>query len=152
MGPRELFCAPLPSAHVSFGHCWKEQIAKSEPFIWAAVWYFGRVKQWKISIQTHIYSTIGRLLSSVKAAYWKSLPCCLSKSVQPPISYNFGESKVNLHVIGLPCFSISNLNYVPLDSFFSHKIYKIIVGIKYLHDDVTSSLHWQGFLLELHAG
>lgn len=43
-GARRVVSPPSP-AHVSFGHCWNEQIAESKSFIWAAGTDFGNVKE-----------------------------------------------------------------------------------------------------------
>lgn len=36
---------PPSPAHVSFGHCWNEQMTELERFIWAVGTHFGHVKE-----------------------------------------------------------------------------------------------------------
>lgn len=43
-GAQRVVSPPSP-AHVSFGHLWNEQIAASEPFVWATGTDFGHVKE-----------------------------------------------------------------------------------------------------------
>lgn len=141
-GARRVVSPPSP-AHVSFGHCWNEQIAESESFIWAVGTDFGNVKEAMKDPRPNAH------LQHDWLPAWKSTPGRLAM-----LSSQFSTK---LFFFSWPTETWESPNITSLCFFgdlyalafcslwkqalhFKHKI----LSSGYLHGDVTSSLHWQG--------
>lgn len=144
-GARRVVSPPSP-AHVSFGHCWNEQIAESKSFIWAAGTDFGNVKEAMKDPRPNAHLQHDWLPACQRGrARRVGSPCCHRDSVQ-----NFFFFLANWNIRECPnitslCFfgDLCALAFCSLWKQALHFQHKILSS-GYLHGDVTSSLHWQG--------